>query len=123
MPADIQTHTGNGEPQIDVSLFQLIDAFKRVLDKKLPGVQLRFRLEKWSVKEKTEYVLMRLREKTKLLFQELFDEDRTISEFIVTFLALLELVHLGLAKVFQPTPLSDIYIVRSFDENGSKGDG
>jgi segregation and condensation protein A len=110
-------------PELQVNIFQLIDAFKRVLDNKLPGVQLKFRLEKWSVKEKAEIILARLREMGSIFFSELFREDMTVSEFIVTFLALLEVVHTGLVKVFQPTHESDIRLTAFFDQSGGKGDG
>jgi len=104
------------EPRLDVSLFQLIDAFKRIMDQRLPGVQLRVLSEKWSVKEKTENIMARLKKKGALFFEELFDDDRTVSEFIVTFLAILELVHQGLVKVFQLTMENDIRLVPAFDD-------
>jgi len=52
-------------------------------------------------------------------FYELFDENRTVSECVVTFLALLELIHIGLIKVFQPEPKSDIQLVASFEEENA----
>lgn len=121
----LETHSlaSSEEAQLDVSLFQLIDAFKRVIDNQLPGVQLQFRLEKWSIKEKMEHILSRLKEKENLFFKELFDGDRAISEFVVTFLALLELVHLGLIRLYQPTVASEIKVDRIFEENGRNGDG
>ncbi len=59
-------------------------------------------------------ILERLREAGMLFFSELFDEDRVLAEYIVTFLALLELVHLGLVTVFQPADESDIRLIPSF---------
>lgn len=105
------------EPQLDVNLFQLMDAFKRIIDQRLPGAQLNVQKEKWSVKEKTEAIMDRLKQKGTLFFQDIFSEDRTVSEFIVTFLALLELVHTGLVKVFQPSPDSSISLVPCFEKN------
>jgi segregation and condensation protein A len=118
VPADFQIQIEGEEPHLDVNLFQLMDAFRRIMDERLPGVQLKFRLERWSVKEKTELIMTQLRDRGPVFFQDLFDEDRTVSEFIVTFLALLELVHAGLVKVFQPAHESDIRLVPCFDENG-----
>lgn len=118
-----QAQSADQEPQLDVNLFQLIDAFKRIMDQRLPGVQLKLQLELYSVKEKTEQILARIREKRAVFFGDIFEEDRTVTEFIVTFLALLELVHMGLVKIFQPTQESDIRLVPSFDENGGNGDG
>jgi len=112
----------NSDPQLDVNLFQLMDAFRSVVDRRLPGVQLKFRLERWSVKEKTEHIIGLLKEKGEMFFKDLFNEDRSISEFVVTFLALLELVHIGLVKVLQPSLESDIRLIPSFDENGGNSD-
>jgi segregation and condensation protein A len=121
--ADFQQILKGQEPEYDVSLFQLIDAFKRIIDERLPGVQLKLELQQWSVKEKIEVLTALLREKGTLFFNEIFEEDHTVAEFIVSFLALLELVHVGLVKVFQPSVQSDIRLIPAFDENGGKGDG
>ena len=111
------------EPELDVSLFQLIDAFKRIVDQRLPGVKLTVQPERWSVKDKTELIIAQLKEKGAIFFREIFSEDRTVSEFIVTFLALLELVHMGLVRVFQPTSEGDIRLIPSFDKKGGNGNG
>jgi segregation and condensation protein A len=121
VPPYLQRQLGDEEPQLDVNLFQLIDAFKRLMDQRLPGVQLSFQPEKWSVKEKTEIIIARLKEKNSIFFYELFSEDRNISEFIVSFLALLELVHRGLVKIFQLTLESDIQLTALFEGNKQNG--
>ncbi len=105
------------EPLLDVNLFQLMDAFKRILDERLPGVPLRVEFERWSLKEKTTYILERLKNEGSIYFRDLFSEDKTISEFIVTFLALLELVHVGMIRVFQPDPERDIRLEALFEDN------
>jgi segregation and condensation protein A len=115
---DLKDQVEEQAVELDVNMFQLMDAFRRVLDQRLPGARLKVQVEQWSVKEKSEQILSLLREKGTLFFQEIFQEDRKISEFIVTFLALLELVHMGLVKVFQPSQESDIRLTPSFDENG-----
>jgi segregation and condensation protein A len=106
-----------GEPLLDVNLFQLMDAFKRILDESLPGVPLTVEFEKWSLREKTTFILERLRDEGSIYFRDLFVKDRTISEFIVTFLALLELVHVGMVRVFQPDPEKDIRLKAVFEDN------
>jgi segregation and condensation protein A len=108
------------EPLLDVNLFQLMDAFKRILEERLPGVPLRVEVEKWSLKDKTTYVLERLKNEGSIYFRDLFSEDRTVSEFIVTFLALLELVNVGMIRVFQPDPEKDIRLKALFEDNEDK---
>jgi segregation and condensation protein A len=106
------------DPQLDVNLFQLMDAFKRIMEQRLPGAQLKLKLAQWSIKEKTEVIIALLKKRGPIFFNEIFDADRTVSELIVTFLALLELVHIGLIKIFQPSAESQIRLIPSFDENG-----
>jgi len=117
IPPDFQTQIGDEDPQLDVNLFQLMDAFKRIVDQRLPGIQLQIQLEEWSVKEKMELIMDFLKQKGSMFFHEIFSENKTISELITTFLALLELVHIGLINVFQPAPETDIQLIPSFDED------
>ena len=117
---ELLTKIKDEDPQLDVNLFQLMDAFKRIMEQRLPGAQLKLKLAQWSVKEKTEVIIALLKKKGAVFFNEIFDADRTVSEFVVTFLALLELVHIGLIKIFQPTAESEIRLIPSFDENGEK---
>jgi len=104
------------ETPLDVSLFRLMDAFKRIVDQRLPGVQLKLQLDKWSLKEKTAYILDRLKACGTLYFEDLFSEDRTISEFIISFLALLEIVQMGLVQIYQPHPDATIRLEAHFEE-------
>lgn len=93
-----------------VNLFELMEAFKRVMARQYPGTVLRFEAEAWSVKEKIAEI-KRLTKKEKILyFGDLFNVKKSISELIATFLALLELVRVGFLAVFQPKPGDDIMI-------------
>lgn len=123
LPSDYKAQIESEETLLDVNLFQLIDAFKRIVDQRLPGAPLRVEFEKWSLKDKTSYILERLRKEGSIYFRDLFAEQRTISEFIITFLALLELVHIGLIRVFQPDPNRDIRLKALFkdDEDSDHG--
>ncbi|RLC22642.1 MAG: chromosome segregation protein ScpA [Deltaproteobacteria bacterium] len=107
----------------DVNLFQLMDAFKRIMDREHPATQLTLRLEQWSVKEKMEDLIGHLKTRGAVFFKEIFDGSRTVSEFVVTFLALLELVHMGLVKLFQASPDSDIRLLPSFNKTGEDDNG
>lgn len=120
-PADLEEQVNAQGPHLDVNLFQLMDAFKRIIDQQLPGTKIDVEIERWSVKDKMEMIISLLKEKGPVFFGDIFSKDRILSEFVVTFLALLELVHLGLLKIFQPTQESDIQIIPSFDEEMETG--
>jgi len=103
-------------PKPDVTLFQLIDAFRRVVALGESKGNLRVSLEQWSVKDKIESIISLLKEQSDIFFEEIFTGNRNLSELVVTFLALLELVHMGLIRVFQPSQESRIHLSACFDE-------
>ncbi|MBN2058982.1 MAG: segregation/condensation protein A [Deltaproteobacteria bacterium] len=105
------------EPILEVNLFQLMDAFKKIVENIAPDTTLTFKATTWTIKEKTAHIMERLKQNSKIYFKDLFNQDSTISELIVTFLALLELVHIGLVRVFQPDPGMDIQIDAHFQDN------
>jgi segregation and condensation protein A len=102
----------NGEDlnATDVNLYQLMEAFKRVIKRRYPDVVLSFEAETWSVKQKMTEIRDRLKGKKRILFGELFTETASLSEMIATFLALLELVKIGFANVLQERPDKDILL-------------
>jgi segregation and condensation protein A len=118
---DISEQFGEEEPLLRVNLFQLMDAFKKVLEQRIPGAQIRFQSEQWSVKDKMDFILESVRGGEARTFTDLFALDRVISEFIATFLAVLELVQMGLLKIFQTGPLGEIRIELHLSEE--QGDG
>lgn len=112
---DYQVQLEVTESVLDVNLFQLMDAFKRIVDQRLPGVPLKVEMDKWSLKDKTTFIMERLKTEGSIFFRDLFAADRTISELIVTFLALLELVNTGLIRVFQHDLHKDIRLEAQFE--------
>ena len=88
---------------VKVGLFELIDAFQKILDK-IPGDhRIEFTADKISVKERITQINDILEAKGSTTFVELFSEHPDKSEVIVTFLALLEMVKLELVRVVQHT--------------------
>ncbi len=104
-------------PKPEVSLFQLIDAFRRIVLRGDGPGSITVSLDKWSVKDKMESIVVLLRNKPDLFFEEIFIGKQALTELVVTFLALLELVHMGLIKVYQPSHESRIHLSACFDES------
>jgi segregation and condensation protein A len=89
------------EELIRIGLFELIDAFQKVL-KASGGIhKVDLQTDKFSVKEKISELTDLLEEKGSLSFDELFAANPSRSELIVTFLAILEMVKLSLLRVAQ----------------------
>ena len=123
LPHDFKSQFQNEEPMLEVNLFQLMDAFKRLVDEAQPGASLKMEVERWTLEEKTALIIERLKSVGTVYFQELFDKDNTLPELIVTFLALLELIHIGMIRAYQPSPEKDIKIEGLFNDEGESEDG
>lgn len=87
---------------IEVGLFELIDAFQKVLDK-LPESSKKMVLDRdeISIKDKISEIVERLEQKKSLTFSELLENIDQKSEVIAIFLALLEMVKLQLVAIRQ----------------------
>ena len=90
-----------GTKMVRVGLFELIDAFQKILDKMAPDHRVDMTTERISVKERMTQVVDLLEVKGSLVFNELFDKIVAKGDIIVTFLAVLEMVKLNLIKVVQ----------------------
>ena len=123
LPHDFKSQFQGEEPLLDVNLFQLMDAFKRLVDQALPGASLKVAVERWSLEEKTALIMEALKSAGAVYFKTLFDKDKTIPELIVTFLALLDLIHTGMIRAYQPSPEKDIKIEGLFNDEGETEHG
>lgn len=94
----------------DLSLFDLLDAFKKILDKAPPEV-VSITKETLTVKDRMSIVMEILEGKETVRFEELFRENFTRIQIIVTFVALLELIRLGLARVYQEKEFGSIWVI------------
>ena len=88
-----------GDQIIQVGLFELIDAFQKILEN-IPEDH-RIDMDRISVKERITELVDLLEEKSTLTFFELFSGKIDRGDIIVTFLALLEMVKLNLIRIAQ----------------------
>ena len=86
---------------IQIGLFELIDAFQKILDK-IPGDdRMEFTADRISVQDRISQIVDILESKGSTTFNELFSDNPDKSEIIVTFLAILEMVKLALIRIVQ----------------------
>jgi segregation and condensation protein A len=90
-----------GDELVRVGLFELIDAFQKILDKMAPDHRVDMTSERISVKERMTQIVDILEVKGSAAFDELFDQLIEKGDIIVTFLAVLEMVKLNLVNVVQ----------------------
>ncbi|MDA8141236.1 MAG: segregation/condensation protein A [Desulfobacteraceae bacterium] len=86
---------------VQVGLFELIDAFQRILQKVSKDHTVDMTAETVSVKDRMNAVIEVLEEKGTITFEEMFSQNPKRADIIVTFLALLELMKLNLIRVVQ----------------------
>lgn len=94
----------------EVSIFELLTALKRVLDRLPKDVVHEVLLEKITVREKMTLLLDHLRNHGKTLFESLFAEVKSRMEVVVTFLAMLELVKMRAIRIYQEEATGPIQI-------------
>lgn len=101
-------------PLENVSLFDLVDALKEVLERN-PGSRLIEILpDNLTVRERMNLILETLEGKDSVSFTALFEGSSHRMVVVVTFLALLELMRLRVARVFQAETFGPILVSRMF---------
>jgi segregation and condensation protein A len=94
----------------EVSVFDLLGALKRVIDRLPKDTVHEIALDKITVREKMTLLLEMLRVHGSVLFESLFAEVKSRVEVVATFLAMLELVKVRAIRVFQEEMAGPIMI-------------
>jgi segregation and condensation protein A len=98
-----------GEERVEVTLFELVEAFRKILERVKIEEFHEVILDRISVEERVQELLSLLqREKRSIAFHLLFPEQASRRVIIITFLAILELVKMKLVRIFQLAPFETI---------------
>ncbi len=97
---------------IEVSLYDLLAAFKDIVERGSGEITHQIVLEGITVKERFGMILDLLSRRIKIPFEELFRGDPEKMSMVVTFLAVLELMRAQLVSVKQRRPFGEIWICR-----------
>ncbi|UVT16696.1 MAG: segregation/condensation protein A [Nitrospira sp.] len=98
----------------NVSLFDLVDALKEVLERNPSSRLLEIMPDNLTVRERMNLILEMLEGKDSVSFAALFEGPSHRLTVVVTFLALLELMRLRVARVFQAETFGPILVSRMF---------
>ena len=101
-----------GEEMLEAGLFDLISAFKELLERRKTLLAHEVETQGKSIEQSIDELLALLREGESLDFLELFASLETKADMIVTFLALLELIRLRRIKVYQRGMFGPIRVFR-----------
>ena len=91
------------EAVIDVGLFELIDAFQKILENITSIGRLEINANTITVRDRIVQIVDIFETKGSVTFNELFSKNADKGEVVVTFLAILEMVRLSLIRVAQHT--------------------
>jgi segregation and condensation protein A len=100
----------------DVSLFDLLTAFKRALEGARETVYHEIETQNYKVEDEMENILNRLKFKRKFSFNEIIDSYVEKARIIVAFLALLELARLKKIRISQEEVFGELIV-----EDASQG--
>jgi segregation and condensation protein A len=101
-------------PLENVSLFDLVDALKKVLERNPSSRLIEIVPDNLTVRERMNLILETLEGKDSVSFAALFEGSSHRMVVVVTFLALLELMRLQVARVFQAETFGPILVSRTF---------
>jgi segregation and condensation protein A len=104
--------SGKEEYTIEASLFDLVDAFQRVVFRAKEEVREIIQ-EDIRIEDRVREILNLLENRRFINFERIFSGQRTKRLLIVTFLALLELIRLRMVFARQAKPFGDIRIYRA----------
>ncbi|MBW2356316.1 MAG: segregation/condensation protein A [Deltaproteobacteria bacterium] len=100
-PEDLPLAEAEAVPVVRIGLFELIDAFRQILERIGPAHQVDLDADAISLKERIAQLIDRLEQHPSLAFDQLFDGQVTRPGIIVTFLAILEMARLELIDIVQ----------------------
>ncbi|MFQ5587710.1 MAG: segregation and condensation protein A [Nitrospiria bacterium] len=100
-------------PIADLNLYDLMAALNDLLARRPDPLVLQVTTETLTVKEKMQLILNEMEAVESLLFESLFPASFTRHAVIVTFLALLEVVRLGLIRVVQPDVFGPLRLIKT----------
>jgi len=111
------------EEPADVELFDLIEAFQRVLARVSVETFHNVVTDGISIADRIGEVLSLLHESKTISFDALFSDGMTRDLLVVTFLSILELCKLKLIKITQIESLGAIWLTSSSQEDAARADG
>lgn len=97
-------------PLAQVSVFKLFDAFQRLLSQAKQSAEHLIDVDRISISERIIELTDLLRDRGRTPFEQLFGQDASRPDLIVTFLALLEMTRLRMMQVIQEAPLAPILV-------------
>jgi segregation and condensation protein A len=105
-----QAQDGALPPLAEVSIFALVEAFQRVLDRSKIRLSHDVVADRISLGDRIGELSDLLAARRRIRFDETFDGLVSRFDLVITFLALLEMTRLKMTRLFQSEPLGPLYV-------------
>lgn len=102
---------GDAGPLTELGLFDLAEAFRRILARTKSSFAHEVSIERITVSERIGEISDLVAGGEMLPFEKLFRENPSRLEVVVTFLALLEMTKLKMTRIFQSSAEGQIYVI------------
>jgi segregation and condensation protein A len=93
---------------LEVDIFELVTAFRRIIDGLDLKEELEIDMEKMSLADRINEIMERLSEEGQITFSDLLGDRTDRRRIIYTFLAILELMKLRMVRAYQSGPFGAI---------------
>ena len=97
-------------PLADIPLYRLLEAFQSVLSRSKIKITHDVIADRISITDRIHELADFLRDKPRMLFEELFEGLTSRFDLVITFLALLEMTRLRMTRLYQEEPLAPLYV-------------
>jgi len=115
----LPTVSSDDAPLAEFSVFKLIEAFQAVLSSSKVKIQHEVTADRITITERIHELVEMMRLRPKMLFEEIFEGATTRFDYVITFLAMLEMTRLRMTRVYQSEPYAPIHIELAVtDEEG-----
>lgn len=99
--APIEVDALGEAPLAELPVIALLEAFDKLLKKRKLTISHEVTAERVSISERINEIVDRLRERRSARFDELFEQDQSTLDLVVTFLAILEMTRLRMTRLYQ----------------------
>ena len=111
-----EIQAGDEEEMIEVSLFDLVEAFREIVSNIKEKELLDFDIEKISLSDRIHQILERLSAEKSLNFRDLLEDVHDRTMIIYTLLAILELMKMRIVRAYQSHTFGPIRIFLAVEE-------
>jgi segregation and condensation protein A len=109
--AAIDEAVASGEPPLaKLPLYAIVEAFQAVLARSKVRLSHDVVADRISLTDRIHELVDLLREKKRIVFDDLFESLQTKFDLVITFLALLEMTRLRMTRLTQTAPLAPLYV-------------